>query len=275
MLFPTIRFAVFFMVTWGALLAVRDRPVARRLVLLAASWVFYASWNWRWLALLLWMIGINHVAARCIAAGSTTSHRRAALRSGVLANLVLLGYFKYFGFFTENVIGALDRLGVHTSVPAVQVALPLGISFLTFQAISYLVEVHRGVTAPAPLLDEAVWLSFFATVVSGPITRPSELIPQLDLVPASNDRSASFVLIVRGLFKKVVLASYLATTIVDEAFATPSAFSATEVLFAVYAYGALIYVDFSGYTDIARGAAGLLGLHLPENFNAPYAAASV
>lgn len=275
MLFPTIRFALFFMVTWGVLLGVRDRPIARRCVLLGASWVFYAAWDWRWLALLWAMIGVNHVAVRRVAWAPTAAGRRAALALGVGADLALLGTFKYYDFFAESVVGTLGLLGVQASAPLLQVALPLGISFLTFQAISYLVEVHRGVTAPAPLLDEAVWLSFFATVVSGPITRASELIPQLDRVPRAVDPGASFVLVIRGLFKKVVLASYLATAVVDEAFATPAAFSATEVLFAVYAYGALIYVDFSGYTDIARGVAGLLGFHLPENFDAPYRAASV
>lgn len=215
----------------GAYLAVRDRPAARRLVLLAASWVFYASWEWRWLALLWWMIGVNHVAARWIARAPSADRQRFALVVGVLANLALLGWFKYWGFFTESAVGALARLGVHASPPLVEVALPLGISFLTFQAISYLIEVRRGVTTPAPLLDEAVWLSFFATVVSGPITRPSELIPQLDRPPVLDDASAHFALIVRGLFKKVVLSSYLASSVVDEPFATPGAFSATEVLF--------------------------------------------
>jgi D-alanyl-lipoteichoic acid acyltransferase DltB (MBOAT superfamily) len=274
-LFPTVRFALLFVVTWGAYLAVRDRPAVRRIVLLLASWVFYASWDWRWLALLWWIIGVNHVAARGIASARTDGARRMALWLGVLANLVLLGWFKYYGFFTESMVGALDLLGVDASVPLVQLALPLGISFLTFQAISYLIEVHRGVTEPAALLDEAVWLSFFATVVSGPITRASELIPQLDREPRCADPNASFALVLRGLFKKVVLASYLASAVVDEAFASPTAFSSTEVLFAVYAYGALIYVDFSGYTDMARGAAGLLGLHLPRNFDAPYRASSV
>lgn len=275
MLFPTVRFAVFFTVVWAVFVVVRDRPVARRLVLLAGSWVFYAAWNWRFLLLLWWMVALNHVAARLVAAAGTPAGGRLALGAGVTANLGLLAYFKYYGFFTESLVGLLDRIGVSVHVPLVQVVLPLGISFLTFQAVSYLVEVRRGVLAPVGLLDEAVWLSFFPTVVSGPITRASELVPQLRSTPRCDDPERAVLLILRGLFKKVVLASFLATTIVESAFATPGEFSSTELLFAVYAFGAQIYVDFSGYTDIARGGAMLLGIRLPENFDAPYRAATV
>ncbi len=275
MLFPTIRFAVFFMVVWWVLLAVRERPVARRLALLAASWTFYAAWNWRFLALLWWMIGLNHVAARRVARARGPQQARWALGAGVAANLGLLAYFKYYSFFTASLLGLADRLGIGLHAPLIQVILPLGISFLTFQAISYLVEVQRGVLVPATLLDEAVWLSFFPTVVSGPITRASELVPQLRRVPVCDDPHGALVLILRGLFKKVVVASFLATTIVDDAFATPGRFSSAELLFAVYAYGIQIYVDFSGYTDMARGLAQLLGFHLPENFDSPYRATSI
>ncbi len=275
MLFPTIRFALFFLATWGVFVAVRDRPVARRLVLLGASWVFYASWSWRFLALLWWMIALDHLVARWIARAPSPAQARAALWAGVAVNLGLLGYFKYAGFFTESLAGLLDRLGMSASVPLVQVVLPLGISFLTFQSVSYLIEVHRGVVAPAALLDEAVWLSFFPTVVSGPITRVSELVPQLHATPRCDDPQAAFALIGRGLFKKVVVASHLSTAVVEGAFATPGEHSSFELLFAVYAYGALIYVDFSGYTDIARGIARLLGYQLPENFDDPYRATTV
>lgn len=275
MLFPTVRFAVFFMATWMILVAVRDHPRARRLVLLGASWVFYAAWNWRFLALLWWVIAANHVAARLVASASTPRRERLALAGGVAANVGLLAYFKYYGFFTESLVHLFDRIGVSVHVPLLQVVLPLGISFLTFQAISYLIEVRRGIIDPVPILDEAVWLSFFPTVVSGPITRASELVPQLHGVPMCADPPAAFVLIGRGLFKKVVVASFLATAIVDDAFATPGQFSSLEVLFAVYAFGAQIYVDFSGYTDIARGVAMLLGFHLPENFDGPYRASTV
>ncbi|HUP73023.1 MAG TPA: MBOAT family O-acyltransferase [Acidimicrobiales bacterium] len=275
MLFPTIRFAIFFMGTWTSFVATRDHPRARRVVLLGASWFFYASWDWRFLALLWWMILTNHVAARIVAATSTPASRRRALAAGVAMHLGLLGYFKYYGFFTESLVDLFARLDMAVSVPLVQVVLPLGISFLTFQSISYLVEVKRGVVDPVPLLDEAVWLSFFPTVVSGPITRVSELVPQLDVVPVCTDHSGATLLILRGLFKKVVVASFLAATIVEDAFATPTQFSGPELLFALYAFGALVYVDFSGYTDMARGLASLLGFHLPENFDAPYRASTV
>ncbi len=275
MLFPTVRFAVFFAVVWAVLLLVRRRPVGRRIVLLAASWVFYAAWNWRFLALLVWIIAVSHVGSRALARAPTRTTQRVALWLGVGAHLGLLGYFKYYGFFTESLVGLFDRLGVAVSVPLVQVVLPLGISFLTFQAISYLIEVRRGVLRPVGLLDEAVWLSFFPTVVSGPITRASELVPQLHRTPVCADPEGAVVLVLRGLFKKVVVASFLATTIVESAFATPGAHTSPELLFAVWAFGAQIYVDFSGYTDLARGIALLLGYELPENFREPYRAATV
>ena len=274
MLFPTIRFALFFLVAWSALLLVRDRPTARRLALVAASWFFYAAWNWRFLALLWWMIGLNHVAARLVAGARDPRRARWWLGAGVTANLALLAYFKYYSFFVESLLGLADRLGLSMHAPLVQVVLPLGISFLTFQAISYLVEVHRGVVTPAPLLDETVWLSFFPTIVSGPITRASELVPQLRRTPVCDDPNGALALVLRGMFKKVVIASSLATA-VDDVFAAPARYSSAALLFAVYAYGAQIYADFSGYTDMARGLARLLGFQLPENFDSPYRAASI
>ncbi|MGK2950537.1 MAG: MBOAT family O-acyltransferase [Acidimicrobiales bacterium] len=277
MLFPTVTFAVFFMVVWPAVWAVARWPVARQLALLAASWAFYAYWDERYLLLLAAVIAINHLGAQAI--GRTVGRpgwQRAALWVSVAAHLSILGWFKYYGFFASSLTSALDRLGIVVSPPLVQVVLPLGISFITFQAISHLIEVRRQVTEPGRLLEVATWLSFFATVGSGPITRSSELFPQLRAQPPRTlDTNLAFGLIARGLFKKMVLASYLASAIADDVFAAPARHSGAEVLVGIYGYAAQLYLDFSGYTDMAIGIALLLGIRLPENFDAPYRSQSI
>ena len=143
--------------------------------------------------------------------------------------------------------------------------------------ISYIVDIYRGDTEPTTLEKFAVYLSFFPHLVAGPIVRPNELIPQLDSPrsPRRVDTSRAFYLIAAGLFKKVVISSYLASNIVDEVFANPDQYSSLEILIAVYAYAVQIYADFSGYTDIAIGIALLLGFKFPQNFDSPYAATSL
>ena len=156
--------------------------------------------------------------------------------------------------------------------------LPIGISFFTFQAISYVIDIGRGHwRQPLPLLDFAVYLSFFAHLVAGPIVRASEFAPQLDHVPDPRyvKSSEAFMLIFRGMFKKVVISSFLATQIVDPVFRLPGAYDRWEVLWAIYGYAIQIYADFSGYTDIAIGIALLLGIQFPLNFDSPYIATSL
>jgi D-alanyl-lipoteichoic acid acyltransferase DltB (MBOAT superfamily) len=276
-LFPTITFAAFFMVVWPATWLVADRPAVRQLVLLLASVAFYAYWDEGFLGLLALTIVLNHACAHLLERwAARPGPERAVLWVGVGAHLAILGWFKYYGFFATSLTSALDRAGVTIDPPLVQVVLPLGVSFFTFQAISHLIEVHRGVTRAGRLLEVATWLSFFPTIAAGPITRPSELLPQLRERPAHRiEANRAFGLIVRGLFKKMVLASFLASAITDDVFANPGLHSGIEVLIGVYAYAAQLYLDFSGYTDMAIGLALLLGIRVPENFNAPYAAASV
>ena len=277
MLFPTITFAAFFMAVWPVAWAVARWPVARQLVLLAASCGFYAYWDERYLALLAALVVLNHASAHGIArAVAHPGRQRAVLWFGVSAHLAILGWFKYYGFFATELTSALDRVGVRLEPPLVQVVLPLGISFVTFQAISHLIEVRRGACAPGRLLEVATWLTFFPTIASGPITRASELLPQLRERPAARiEANRALWLIARGLFKKMVLASYLATALADDLFAGPGRHSGPEVLVGIYGYAAQLYLDFSGYTDMAIGLALLLGIRLPENFNAPYVAQTV
>jgi D-alanyl-lipoteichoic acid acyltransferase DltB (MBOAT superfamily) len=168
----------------------------------------------------------------------------------------------------------LHSIGLGMPLPLITIALPVGISFFTFQAISYTVDVKRGLIEPPRLLDTAIYLSFFPHLVAGPIVRAREFLPQL-AGPRDPQRvavSAGLMLIGMGLVKKVVIADYLGRTVVDPVFGVPQAFHGPDVLLAAYAYTAQIYCDFSGYTDIAIGLALLLGFVFPQNFNSPYRA---
>jgi len=170
----------------------------------------------------------------------------------------------------------VGRLGLPTP-PLLDVVLPVAISFFTFQAISYVVDVRRGRLAPAPLVDLALFLSFFPHLVAGPIVRASDFLPQLRtrLDPRRIDLTGAAILIATGLFKKVVVSSYLAGSIVDPVFAAPGRHSSAEILVATYGYAVQLYADFSGYSDIAIGIALLLGIRFPANFDRPYTAASL
>lgn len=274
-LFPTPTFAAFFTAVLVGSWALGARPKAWRVLLLVAGGAFYGYASPRMVLLL----GVSALGNWALAVGIARGGRwaRWLMVLGVVGNLGVLGFYKYYDFFASSVGQALTSLGVGVRPPLMQVVLPIGISFITFAAIAYLVEVRRGVSPAAPLLDVAVWLSFFPTVTAGPITRPSEFMSQLPR-PSEQRRVESgeaMWLIARGLAKKVVLASWLSSTITGSVFTTPSLHTAPELLLGVYAYAAQIYLDFSGYTDIARGCALLLGIRLPENFNAPYAASSI
>jgi len=283
MLFPTIDFAVFFMVVFTGSWVLRPHKVAWRVFILAASLVFYGWWDWGFLYLLLASIGINWlfglVVHRVLTAdGERTPASIWLVRIAVVINLGILGYFKYFGFFVTTIAERLNSLGISMSTPVLQIVLPIGISFFTFQAISYVIDIGRGHwREPLSLLDFAVYLSFFAHLVAGPIVRASEFAPQLDHIPDPRyvKSAEAFMLIFRGLFKKVVISSFLATQIVDPVFRLPGAYGRWEVLWAIYGYAIQIYADFSGYTDIAIGIALLLGIQFPLNFDSPYAATSL
>jgi alginate O-acetyltransferase complex protein AlgI len=276
-LFPTTDFAVFFGAVFLGSWLLNTFPVRWRLFMLGASYLFYAWWDWHFVFLLAASTVVNQLGALGASRPRSQSLRRGLTIAAVAANLALLGWFKYYGFFAVNMANALHSLGVSSPLPLLQVTLPVGISFFTFMGMSYVIDIYREELTPAPLLDLAVYLSFFPHLVAGPIVRGSELLPQLRQPrdPRRVDASRAAFLIFGGLFKKVVVSSYLASAIVDPVFGTPHRHSSLEILFAVYGYAIQIYADFSGYTDIAIGIALLLGFQFPENFNAPYTATSL
>ncbi len=277
MLFPTIDFAIFFLIVFSGSWLLRPHPVAWRLFILASSIYFYGYWDWRLVPLLLGTVVVNWAFGRAVhtALGpdaTKTARSRTLVASAVVIDLGVLGWFKYAGFFVDSVAGRLHALGFHVGDPTLSIVLPIGISFFTFQAISYVIDIGRGVwTRPVPLLDFAVYLTFFAHLVAGPIVRASEFIPQIDSQPDPRyvRSSEAFMLIFRGLFKKVVISSYMAT-VADPVFNLPAQHSRWAVLWGIWAYAIQIYADFSGYTDIAIGIALLLGIRFPQNFDAPY-----
>ena len=277
MLFPTFEFAVFFCLTFVVSWLLRPRPLAWRLFILAASYVFYSWWNPRFVLLLAASTVVNQLASVAIHRNHDDKQRRLLLAGTVVANLGVLAYFKYYGFFVTSVADGFARLGLEVDPPLLQVILPVGISFFTFQALSYVIDTYRGDTEPAPFLDFAVYLSFFPHLVAGPIVRARELLPQLNEIPDPRrlDAALALRLIFAGLFKKVVISSFVASAIVEPVFANPDAHTNWEILWAIYAYAIQIYADFSGYTDVAIGCALLLGLRFPQNFDAPYTATSI
>ncbi|MFN8105677.1 MAG: MBOAT family protein [Acidimicrobiia bacterium] len=277
MLFPTIRFALFFLVVLPLNWALMPKPRLWKPFILVASFVFYCAFDWRLGFLLAASIVANWYFAETIRSVEGERAKKAVLTAAVAANLAVLGFFKYYGFFVSSVSGVSGALGLGISAPIITVALPIGISFFTFQALSYVIDVFRNRFRTVSLVDFAVYLSFFPHVVAGPIVRASEFVPQL-AEPADRrrvDATRAFWLIAGGLFKKVVIASFLATAIVDEVFRAPGQFSSPDILVAIVGYAVQIYADFSGYTDIAIGIALLLGFRFPQNFDRPYTAVNV
>ncbi len=277
MLFPTVDFAIFFAVVFLGHWLLNPRPLPWKLFMIGASYFFYAWWDPAFIALLAGVSVLAQVGALAVARQENERARRWTMGVTVGLTLLPLLYFKYYGFFSVNVTNASGSLGLHLSVPLVQLILPVGISFFTFMAVAYIVDVYRRHFETVSWIDAFLYLSFFPHLVAGPIVRPDELIPQLDVRrdPRHVDVAGAAYLIFGGLFKKVVVSSYLATVIVDPVFADPGRHSAQEVIFAVWGYAVVIYADFSGYTDIAIGIAKLLGFQFPQNFDRPYSARSL
>ncbi len=224
MLFPTFEFALFFSVVFVVSWLLRPKPQAWRWFLLAASFVFYGAFEWSYTLLLAGSILANQAFAVAIHKREDERQRRVILTAAVVANLAVLGYYKYTDFFIESVDAVLGSLGVDLGWVPLEIILPVAISFFTFQALSYVIDVYRRDAEPSPLLDFAVYLSFFPHLVAGPIVRARELLPQLKERgdPRRVNSALAFRLIIAGLFKKVVISSFLSATIVDDVFASPT-----------------------------------------------------
>jgi D-alanyl-lipoteichoic acid acyltransferase DltB (MBOAT superfamily) len=281
MLFPTAAFAVFFVAAFTASWLLRPHFLVWRATMVAFSLYFYGYVDVRFAVILVasatvnWAFGLAIAWARPQGERTVLSGRLVAL--AVVANLVVLGVFRYHGFFVTSAADTLAAFGLHPTPPVLDILLPIGISFFTFHAISYVVDIGRGDLEPIAYGDLLLYMTFFPHLVAGPIVRVHELVPQFHERP--DPRRVAFTeamaLIAVGLFKKVVVASFLGTQLVDPAYGAPGVQGGATLLAATYAYAIQIYADFSGYTDIAIGCALLLGIRLPQNFDAPYRALSV
>ncbi|MEW5722862.1 MAG: MBOAT family O-acyltransferase [Thermodesulfobacteriota bacterium] len=274
MLFTTIEFAVFFLFILGLNWALKGRGWWYRLFLLGANFFFYGTLNKNYLPLLLAAGLFNWLFARLIVRAKGKAFKKLLLAADVALNLGLLAFFKYFEFFYGQIESLLLALNLTVGLAPAELPFPVGISFFTFMGLSYAIDVYRDhQRLETDLLDVLLFVSFFPTVLSGPIMRADRFIPQLEgRVYEPEGFQEAFALILSGLFKKIVIASYLSEHIVRQVFQVPEGYSSLTVLAAVYSYSIQIYCDFSGYTDLAMGLALLLGFRIPQNFRQPYTA---
>jgi D-alanyl-lipoteichoic acid acyltransferase DltB (MBOAT superfamily) len=245
----------------------------RLLFILGASYVFYAHWDYRFLPLIWGSSTADWLLGNAIAHAPTRARRKLWLIATVVMNLSVLALFKYFDFGVESARAALHALGFHPPEVALRLALPVGISFFTFESMSYVIDIYRGDIEPHPsYLEYLGFVAFFPHLVAGPIVRPRDLLPQLAGKPRwhSGEGAEALFLIASGLLKKIAIGDYLALNLVDRVFGAPLSYSALECYAAALGYAVQIYCDFSGYTDIAIGSALLLGVRFPKNFDAPY-----
>lgn len=272
MTFTTTPFWVFFACFFPLYLLTRGTP--RKVVLLASSYVFYGSWDVRFLALLMASTGFDYFVGERIAASTTPLGKRRWLIASLISNLSILGYFKYANFFIGSAMDLLARFGVAKSGPLLHVVLPVGISFYTFQALSYVIDVYRGKCTPArSLLEFATYTAFFPQLVAGPIERAAHFLPQLEKHRHAAPLDFTGISLVGfGAFKKVIADHYV--EVVDPIFGDVANAHPMAVWVGTYCFAIQIYLDFSGYSDIAVGLARLLGFDIIQNFQAPYAADS-
>jgi alginate O-acetyltransferase complex protein AlgI len=270
-LFTQIEFFVFFAAVVGCF-HLASNNLYRKLFLLIASYYFYAYWDYRFVPLLVASTGVDYLVGRGLGRASQPFQRRLLLAVSLAANIGTLFVFKYFNFFVASLDRALSPL--HVGLSTMNLVLPVGISFYTFEKLSYILDVWRGKLKPCEsLLDFAVFVAFFPRLIAGPIIRASDFLPQLR-APSRLSADNSVIglrLLILGLFKKVFLADRLAM-FVDPVFESYTVYDSATIWLAVLAYAIQIYCDFSGYSDMAIGAARILGYELNGNFNFPYLA---
>lgn len=276
--FPTIKFVYFALITLTISWLLYQRRTVQKTFLLAAS--YYFAWQWKplFLVVIVFSSLMNFGFGKALHQMKGHPRRKIVLTVGVVANLGLLGFFKYYGFFIDNLQNLTDLLGLSVHLPLLEILIPFAISFYTFQGIAYLVDTYKDeAVQPETLLDFLLFISFFPQLGAGPICRSHELLPQLHAEAPKRvpDISQAVTMIATGLFKKMIVATYLASHMTTDAFLFPKNWSSLELIVATYAYTAQVYLDFSGYTDLARGIGLLFGFKIPENFNYPYRATDI
>ncbi|MDR2376666.1 MAG: hypothetical protein LBD96_09550 [Treponema sp.] len=274
MIFSSVSFFVFFLVVLILMALTRTNALShhrvRHGILLAASYIFYGWWDWRFCFLMFFLTVVAYVSALQIA---RQPEKKIYIFIGVAVPLIILGIFKYFNFF----ILSFTKMWGITQSSSLNIILPVGISFYTFQSLSYTIDVYRKkINVEKNFSKLALYIAFFPQLVAGPIVRAGDFLPQLE--ENRNISRANFItgiqIFLFGLFKKVVIADWL-SVFVDDVFRTPTAFHAISLILAVVAYSIQIYFDFSGYSDMAIGCAKCLGYDFERNFNLPYISCNV
>jgi alginate O-acetyltransferase complex protein AlgI len=276
MVFNSVQYALFLPVVVALYWRLPHR--GQNWLLLVSSYVFYGAWDWRFVGLMMLSTVTDYTVGRMLAASADERRRRRIFAISLIVNLGVLGFFKYFDFFVGSAHRLMASLGIDLPEPVLEIVLPVGISFYTFHGISYTFDVFRRHIEPArDLLSFAVFVAFFPQLVAGPIGRAHLQLPQFERPrhrPRGPEVTRALELILLGLFKKVALADVVAP-IANQAFAGAGTRGAVDLAVGVYAFAVQIYADFSGYTDIARGSARLLGVELPVNFRQPYLASDI
>ncbi len=271
-------FFVFYLAVFFVCLMIENKNEQKKSFLILASYYFYMTVDWRFAFLLLSLTAINYYCGAVILKAHSQRTKKIAVSGALILSLSILFYFKYANFFIESVLQLLDFSFFVRDQPIIQVVLPVGISFMTFQAITYPLDIYaKRIESRSSIKDFVLFMSFFPQLLSGPIVRASHFLPQLkQTARATNAKmSEGLILVVSGLVKKIIIADILAVQIVDPAFNAPLDYSSAFLVFSLVAFSFQIYMDLSGYTDIALGTGKMLGYDLPINFNRPYIATSV
>lgn len=271
MTFTTLIFAMFLLVVWSLYWAIGQRR-AQNLLLLSASYFFYGWWDYRFCGLMLGSSLLDYFIGRSLDRTENVKKRKALLTASVVANVGVLCVFKYSGFFLDNLRVMTESMGLSLGDLTFEIILPVGISFYTFQTMSYTIDIYRRqLKSSENLIDYLGFVSFFPQLVAGPIERASNLLPQFH-----KDRKFDYDfavsgcrLLLWGFFKKLVIADRL-SEIVDKAYSAPNEFQGPFLAFATVCFAFQIYCDFSAYSDMAIGTARLFGISLMRNFNYPY-----
>ncbi len=277
MLFNSFDFAVFFPLFFALYWFFSKNLTIRNLFLLIASYLFYGWWNWRFLFLIIFSSFLDYYIGLLIYKESSQKRKKIFLSISLIFNLGFLFYFKYFNFFIETFVEAFSLFGTRLNVETLNIVLPVGISFYTFQTLSYTIDIYREQLKPTKnIISFFSFVSFFPQLVAGPIERASHLLPQFSKIYKFNYENAKsgFFLILYGLFKKMVIADRLALY-VNEVYADPTSYNGLATIVATVFFAIQIYCDFSAYSDIAIGIARSMGFDLMKNFNTPYFSSSV
>lgn len=277
MLFNSIDFAIFFPLVFILYWCVSKNLTLRNILILVASYLFYSWWDWRFLSLIVVSSLVDFIVGQSLERTKDKNKRKGLLMVSLIVNLGFLFYFKYTNFFIETFVDAFTLFGKELEISTLHIILPVGISFYTFQTLSYTIDIYRGSIKPTKNgLAFFSFVAFFPQLVAGPIERASHLLPQFFKTYKFNYNQvkSGLLLIAFGLFKKMVIADR-AAVVVNQVYNNPTEYSGVETLLATVLFAFQIYCDFSGYSDIAIGTTRTLGFDLTKNFNSPYFSKSI